>query len=46
MQAVEALEDLGNSIARQLDLGNQSSFEEVTEDLGEKISKILYRPII
>ena len=38
MQAVEVLQDLGNSIAQQLDLGNSSSvaFEKVTEDLGKQ----------
>jgi hypothetical protein len=37
MQAVEVLQDLGNSISRQLDLGNNTSvtFEKVTEDLGK-----------
>ena len=36
MQAVEVLEDLGNSISQQLHLGNNKSvtFEKVTEDLG------------
>ena len=40
MQAVEVLEDLGNSISQQLALPkNESSvtFQEVTEDLGKKI---------
>ena len=38
MQAVEVLQNLGNSISQQLDLGNSSSvtFEKVTEDLGKK----------
>jgi hypothetical protein len=38
MKAVEVLEELGNSISRQLDLGNNKSvtFEKVTEDLGKK----------
>ena len=36
MQAVEVLQDLGNSISQQLDLGNNKSviFERVIEDLG------------
>lgn len=40
MQAVEVLEDLGNSISQQLALPeNESSvtFQEVKEDLGEEI---------
>ena len=38
MQAVEVLQDLGNSISQQLDLGDNSSvaFEKVTEDLGKQ----------
>ncbi len=37
MQAVEVLEDLGNSISQQLDLGNKSSvtFQQVNEELGK-----------
>ena len=37
MKAVELLEDLGNSISQQLNLGNNKSvtFEKVTEDLGK-----------
>ena len=36
MQAVEVLEDLGNSISQQLDLGNEISvtFQKVTKELG------------
>ena len=36
MQAVEVLEDLGNSISQQLDLGSESSvtFQKVTKELG------------
>ena len=37
MQAVEVLQELGNSISRQLDLENNKSvttFERVAEDVG------------
>ena len=37
MQAVKVLENLGNTISQQLDLGNESSvtFQEVSEELGQ-----------
>ena len=40
MQAVEVLQDLGNVISQQLELGNQSVaiFEQVADNLG----KVLY----
>ena len=41
MQAVEVLQDLGNSISQQLYLGNNKSvkFEKVTADLGTVCNK-------
>jgi hypothetical protein len=38
MRAVEVLQDLGNAISQQLDLGKEESvtFERATEDLGKK----------
>ena len=42
MQAVEVLEDLGNSISQQLDLGNETSvtFQKVTEEIGNVIIQL------
>ena len=39
MKAVEVLEDLGNVISQQLELGNESvvTFELAADDLGEKL---------
>jgi hypothetical protein len=37
VQAVQVLQNLGNSISQQLDLGNESSviFQEANEELGK-----------